>query len=209
MAEIRIDYYGHSCFRVSYGTHSCIFDPYARHSVPGTELPEGLSADVVYCSHDHGDHNARDLIRETSDGNDPFRAVSITVPHDDQNGRLRGMNRITLITAGGCRIAHYGDTGRLLTDDEYQIMKSADVVLIPVGGHFTIDARQAKEIIDRVAPKLTILMHYRKGNRGYDVIADIQEIAPVFPQLKQLNETSVSFDESNVPQGIITLEPLQ
>ena len=65
------------------------------------------------------------------------------------------------------------------------------------------------KIISKAKPKLSILMHFRKGNRGYGVIADINDVKKAFPSLKELDETSVCFDENEVPEEIITLEPVQ
>lgn len=209
MEKIRIEYYGHSCFKVTYGCDSALFDPYETDSVPGINLPAGIEADLVYCSHEHGDHNAKHLIAEKEPGSDPFKAEFITVPHDEAGGTLRGMNRITVLHAGQARIVHMGDIGRIPTDEEYAKLKGADIVMIPVGGHYTIDASQAAAILSVIQPKLSILMHFRKGNRGYGVIADINDVRKSFSCLEELNESVIEFAESEIPERIITLEPLQ
>ena len=207
MSEIRIDFLGHACFKVSCENRSVIFDPYENGSVPGLKLPDHLCADRVYCSHEHADHNARHLIHETDPSHDPFEVSFLTVPHDEADGTLRGMNRITLVKVGACRIIHMGDIGRLPTEEEYEQLSDADVMMIPVGGHYTIDAKQAAEIIARARPRLAILMHFRKGKTGYDVIADIADVRKAFAPLKECEESSVCFDETDVPEGIITLTP--
>ena len=207
MSEIRIDFLGHACFKVSYENRSVLFDPYENGSVPGLKLPEPLGADRVYCSHEHGDHNARHLIHETDPLSDPFEVSFLTGPHDDAGGALRGMNRITIVKPGACKIIHMGDIGRLPTDEEYEQLADADVMMIPAGGHYTIDAKQASEIISRAKPKLAILMHFRKGKTGYDVIASIDDVRKSFASLKECEESSVCFDETDVPEGIITLTP--
>lgn len=209
MAEIRIDSYGHSCFKVTYGKDSALFDPYENNNVPGLKLPADLEASRIYCSHEHGDHNAKHLIRETDPEGDPFHAEFLIVPHDEAGGALRGMNRITILQAGSCKVIHMGDIGRLPLEEEYALMKGADVLMIPVGGHFTIDALQARTIVKEIAPKLTILMHYRKGERGYGVIADIDTVKQTFSNVKESEDTSVCFDEADVPAMIMTLEPAQ
>lgn len=208
MSQIRIDYYGHSCFRVSYEGKSAVFDPYKVGSVPGIDLPEGIEADRVYCSHEHGDHNAKELIQETGNS-DPFEVSFLTVPHDDAGGSLRGMNRITMIKAGQCTVCHMGDIGRMPTEDEYAALKQSDIVMIPVGGHYTIDAVQAKKIIDEIKPALTILMHFRKGKIGYDVIADLDTVLQSFKETEVLPQGSICFDEADIPHKVITLEPIQ
>ena len=209
MAEIRIDFYGHSCFKVAYEDVSAVFDPYENNNVPGLTLPAGITATNVYCSHEHGDHNARHLVNETTAEGDPFKAEFLTVPHDDKGGALRGMNKITILHAGTCKVVHMGDIGRLPLADEYEALKGTDVLMIPTGGHFTIDAKQAKEIVDTIRPKLTILMHFRKGAVGYGVIADFETVKESFPEVKELDESCISFDEADVPEAVIAMKPAQ
>ena len=178
MEKIRIEYYGHSCFKVTYGCDSALFDPYETDSVPGINLPAGIEADLVYCSHEHGDHNAKHLIAEKEPGSDPFKAEFITVPHDEAGGTLRGMNRITVLHAGQARIVHMGDIGRIPTDEEYAKLKGADIVMIPVGGHYTIDASQAAAILSVPAIEfgtmcdklLLIQSQFSEGLNGYFIL---------------------------------------
>lgn len=205
---ITITYYGHSCFKVENENHAVVFDPYEDGSVPGLKLPSDIHADAVYCSHSHADHDASSLIHITSD-HDPFPLHKITVPHDDAGGTKRGFTDITFVTINHVTIAHLGDIGRMPTKEEYDELSKADVIMIPCGGYFTIDAKQAEEIIHHVHAKLNILMHYREDNRGYDVIADIKDIQKDIPELVQLNDSSISFDEANIPQETITLKPIQ
>lgn len=205
---ITITYYGHSCFKAENEKHAVVFDPYEDGSVPGLKLPDHITADAVYCSHGHADHDAADLIEKTSD-HDPFPVDKITVPHDDANGSKRGLTDITFITIDHVTIAHMGDIGRLPTEKEYEKLREADVIMIPCGGYFTIDSGQAEEILKHVHAKLNILMHYRDGNKGYDVLSDIQDIHKDIPELKRLNESSISFDKNHIPEETITLKPVQ
>ncbi len=206
---VKIEYYGHSCFRVSTEEGSVVFDPYEDGSVPGTTLAKGIEADAVYCSHDHHDHNAAGLIRLTG-RKSPFPADFIIVPHDDVNGDKRGLCRMTFLEADGLTIVHFGDLGRLPEPDEYERLKKADVLLIPCAGFFTIDSAQAKEIISQMkTPSLKILMHFREGSRGYDVQETIQEVMDVIPGVERVPETSVTVDPEAVPDKIITLEPIR
>jgi L-ascorbate metabolism protein UlaG (beta-lactamase superfamily) len=208
MGDIEITYYGHSCFKVEQDGKSIVFDPYKNGSVPGIVLLDNIEADAVCCSHDHDDHNAASLIHLTGKP-DPFPMESVTVPHDHHSGTRRGMCRMTLVHAGKVSILHMGDLGRIPTEEEYRLIRKADIVMIPVGGHFTIDAAEAKTILDTVKPHLAILMHYRNGNRGYEVTADITDIRRQFPSLQELSDHTLGFPEDQIPSGLITLEPLQ
>lgn len=208
MSSITVEYYGHSCFRIVYDNDSIVLDPYENGSVPGWQMPDDLKAHRTFCSHEHADHNAAHLVKK-EEGSDAMQVSSFTVPHDDAYGTKRGMTKVTVIQAGSCHIVHMGDYGRLPTLDEYAALRNTDVMLIPAGGYFTIDADQAREIIDHIAPKLTILMHYRNGIYGYTETEDLKEIKKTFPMLECLNETSLTFDETSVPRGIVTLKGIQ
>lgn len=206
MSELTIEYFGHSCFKLICHHKSLVFDPYRDNSVPGLSLPPGITADAVYCSHEHDDHAGREMIEAS--GKDPFPVTFIKVPHDDANGTKRGMNDITKVTIDEVTVTHMGDIGRLPTAHEYEELKDTDILLIPVGGHFTIDAEQAEEIIETIKPSLTILMHYREGERGYGVTADLRDVAKVIAFDKH-EENTISFPLDDIPEGIITLEPIQ
>lgn len=207
MADITIAYYGHSCFKVSYEEKSVVFDPYEDGSVPGLKLPEGIIADAVYCSHDHKDHNAAYLIQ--NNGINPFPLFRVTVPHDDCGGKKRGFSDITFLKVGTATIVHMGDVGREPTKEEYEALERASVILIPVGGYYTIDAAMASKILTKIHAKLNILMHYRRGDAGYEMIADLDTVQGSFPDLKNLDETFITFDENTVPSETITLQSAQ
>jgi L-ascorbate metabolism protein UlaG (beta-lactamase superfamily) len=207
MSEIKIQYYGHSCFQVSYEGHSAVFDPYDTDAVPGLQLPAGIRSDAVYCSHEHTDHNAAYLIQSAE--RDPFPLFRASVPHDDVHGAKRGFTNMTFLKVGDATIVHLGDIGRMPNEEEYEALQKAAVLMIPVGGYYTIDASQASEIIAKVHAPLNILMHYRRGNQGYDVLEDLEQIKKEIPSLKILSETELVFDEATVPQETVALEPLQ
>ncbi|MBR4445771.1 MAG: MBL fold metallo-hydrolase [Solobacterium sp.] len=198
MSDIRITCYGHACFGISCNGRTVILDPYGPGSVPGMELPEGLKADRVYCSHGHGDHNAKECIEQKTPDADPFPVCFLTVPHDDVNGAKRGMNKITVMDLDGVTAAHLGDIGRLPTSEEYALLQKADILMIPAGGFYTIDAYQAKQIADTVQARLTILMHYRRDDMGYDVLMPLEEIAGIFTDLEAVNASEVIYEPERV-----------
>ena len=209
MGKIRITYYGHACFAVSAEGQTAIFDPYETGSVPGLKLPAELEADAVFCSHDHRDHNAKELVR-LSGRKLSGRVSFITVPHDHHNGARRGFSKITLWDIDGVRIAHLGDLGRLPTGEEYEQLKRADILMIPCAGHFTISSSEAEEMIRHLkTPSLKILMHFRDGNRGYEVQEDIEDVRKNIPQLWRLEASSIEMDTGDIPEKTITLLPEQ
>lgn len=202
-----IIYFGHSCFGVAAANlYRIVFDPYENGSVPGLKLAGSIVADQVICSHQHEDHNAAHLITVRNDGpENPWKITSIEVPHDHHDGAHRGKNHITVLQDSHQKIVHFGDLGRLLKDEEKEMLKGADVIMLPCGGHFTINAEEAKEIIDELQPGLTILMHYRRGNAGYDVLQDLEEIEKIIPAVNL--DTDVL--EAGSRKGVITLKARQ
>ena len=133
----------------------------------------------------------------------------IMVPHDDAEGAKRGMCEAIKLHAGSCTIEHLGDLGRLLTDKEQTFLQGCDVLMIPCGGYFTIDAQQARKVIEQIKPKLTILMHFRRGNTGYPVTADVDAVKAVFTEAEDREKSTITFDEDHVPEGVLILKPQQ
>ena len=89
---------------------------------------------------------------------------------------MRGRNTIHILSANGKRIAHFGDLGCKLPADQLAQLKDLDIAMIPVGGHYTIDAAQAADLVCKIAPAHVIPMHYRGDNNafGFDVIGTVQ-----------------------------------
>lgn len=166
-----ITYYGHSCFRVKGKNGTVIFDPYS--SAVGWPLPT-LSADVVVSSHDHFDHNAIDAIKPTTRREKVFSITkageyeiggisvfSVKTFHDDQEGVQRGENLVSTILMDHLRITHLGDLGHLLDASQQEQIGTTDILLIPIGGVFTLNPDQAVKVIHLLEPSVVIPMHYK------------------------------------------------
>jgi L-ascorbate metabolism protein UlaG (beta-lactamase superfamily) len=186
----KLTWYGQACFLLeSAGGTRVVMDP-----IPGAigyTPPADLKADVVTVSHEHGDHNNVALVQgkpkvlrgltEDKKGwvrvNEKAGDVairSVGVYHDEEKGAKRGLNAVFVFEVAGVRIAHLGDLGHLLDDKQVSAIGNVDVVLIPVGGFFTIDARQATRVVDQLRPRLIVVpMHYKT-----DVLT-IKELATV------------------------------
>lgn len=179
MGQVKIEYLGHSCFRLTYGGQRIVLDPYAPGMIPG--LPElKTEAEFVYCSHAHGDHDAVTQVK-LADGDAPkFTVTELLTDHDDAGGSKRGKNIIRIFDFGGIRVAHFGDLGRNLTEDEFRALGGLNCALIPVGGFFTIDADTAAAIAKRLHPTTVIPMHYRTERSGFEVLADIDDAMLAF-----------------------------
>lgn len=199
---MKITWLGHSCFKIESNGDSIIIDPYADGKVDGLK-PLRNRADLVLCSHEHKDHNAREVITLTSKSCS-FSISSLDTYHDDQKGSLRGKNRIHIVNDGTYSVAHLGDLGCSLSEAEISVLKNVDVLLIPVGGHYTIDAIQAKTIVDQVLPKITIPMHYRGEHFGYEVLSTVEDFTSQFDSVT-IKDKNFIFVEENLNSPVIVL----
>ncbi len=171
---MKITWVGHSCFKVEDKGYTVIFDPYGDNTVPGLNgIKE--SADLILCSHEHSDHGARDRVAQINGLKNPYTVTEIPTFHDNKKGTLRGKNIIHLLDNGIFRIAHFGDIGCELTGEQAELLSDLDVAMIPVGGYYTIDAQEAKQMVDRIHPKIVIPMHYRGEHFGFEVIGTVDK----------------------------------
>lgn len=177
--SIQITWLGHACFRVECGGYVVILDPYADNYVPGL-APLREKANQVICSHGHGDHNAVDVIEVEERADSPFQITELHTWHDDQNGALRGNNTIHVLDTGGLRIAHLGDLGCELTAEQKEALAGLDAVMVPIGGYYTIDAKQARVLMAEIQPKVIIPMHYRSERFGFDVLGTLDAFTDSF-----------------------------
>lgn len=188
--QVKITYHGHACFALEANGYRVVIDPYKHGMVDG--LPDlKLEANAVYGSHGHGDHNFFDAVTilET-DNAAPYTVESYETPHDDQGGKLRGMNQVRIFRFDDLRIAHLGDLGDFPEENVLNALKNVDCLLIPVGGFYTIDPVMAKKVADAVEPKVCIPMHYRTDSVGFDVLAHIDDFTK---QYRQVNSCENSF----------------
>lgn len=170
---MKLTWYGHSCFLLESAEGTVVFDPYAPGTVPGLALPE-LYADLVVCSHMHSDHFYPQGVA-LSGRRPSFGIQQMDTFHDGENGALRGDNTVTVIEADGLRTAHFGDLGHLLAPEQIAELGRIDVMLVPVGGFYTIDAKQAWALVQAIGPRVVIPMHYRGADFGFDNIAPVED----------------------------------
>ena len=106
---------------------------------------------------------------------------SIKSFHDNEGGRLRGENIIFKFSMDGIEVCHLGDIGEDCSTELIEALLPVDVLLIPVGGEYTIDAEQAKEFVDRIMPDIVIPMHYREKGKKLD-IDKVDEFTDLFDE---------------------------
>ena len=181
-----IEYLGHSCFcLIAEDGTRVITDPYTK---VGYELPTGLCADIVTVSHGHFDHNCIDAVRADKiidkTGVYSYKNVKIrgvTSWHDSKQGMLRGENIIFTVEMDGLTICHLGDLGEPFSEKMLKKIGKPDILLLPVGGTYTINAQQAKQYAEKISPKVLIPMHYRPQDGALD-IAEPEEFLSLFTE---------------------------
>lgn len=164
---MRIKWLGHSCFLLTTDRGTRIvtdpFDETVGYPVPAVE------ADIVTSSHDHFDHNHVEAVRgdfQLINGTGSFYVSDVPITgiktyHDEVMGKKRGQNVVYVIEADDMRICHLGDLGHLLDDKTVDEIGPVDILLIPVGGTYTIDAETAVKVAAQLHPRLIIPMHYK------------------------------------------------
>ena len=182
-------------------------DPYdANCGYPVTAVP----ADVVLVSHGHGDHAAVDtvpgdprVIREAGvyELASDVTVTAIEAYHDDNGGAQRGKNLLFLIQAENLRIAHLGDLGHLPTKEQVSALAPLDAVMIPVGGHFTIDAEMAKRVAEMLQARIILPMHYNTNATSSWPIKPLSEFTALY------DETPEELDLLRLTAGDMACQP--
>jgi len=164
---MEITYLGHSSFRLKGRSATVVTDPFDPAMV-GLKFPK-VTADFVTVSHQHDDHNKVDLVAEiktTIAGPGEYEVGGISVIgietyHDEDKGAKRGKNTIYIYEMDELRLAHLGDLGHKLSEEILEEIGSLDVLMIPVGGVYTITPEIAAEIVRSIEPSITLPMHYK------------------------------------------------
>ena len=159
-----ITWLGHSCFVLESGGFRVLLDPYK-----GVRGYPDVTAEVnaVCCSRVHSDDAYTAGVTLAAGGRSPFAPREVPTFHDDQNGTLRGKNMVRVFSAEGLSVAHLGDLGHRLTERQVAAIGPCDVLLLPVGGAYTIDAPAAWAVAEQLSPRIIIPMHYRQGEKGF------------------------------------------
>ena len=172
---MKISWLGHSCFKIeSDGGKIIVTDPFDE--AVGYPLPKA-KADVVTVSHDHHDHNhvaaiggnpavVRGPGKKAAAGIEFEGTASY---HDDRGGKRRGKNTIFSFEMDGIRVCHLGDLGHLLSEEDAAALGDVDVLMIPVGGVYTLDAGGAKKVVGQIRPKVVIPMHFMTPALTFEV----------------------------------------
>jgi L-ascorbate metabolism protein UlaG (beta-lactamase superfamily) len=206
---MKIKWFGHSAFAItSQSGQVLITDPYEAGGYNGAVgyLPINIIADIVTISHNHADHN----YIKTIQGNPKIinqkgdyevggiKIKSIRGYHDMKQGKERGNNIIFTYEIDNIKIVHLGDIGHTLSQKEVDELGKTDILLIPVGGYFTIDAQQATDMVENLKPKITIPMHYKTELLNFP-IAKVDEFTKGKKAVKKLSSPEISVSRETLP----------
>lgn len=212
---MQIFWKGQSCFQLITPSVKIIIDPFSEET--GLRLPK-LEADILLTTHSHEDHNNVKAV-----GGMPFliqgpgeyevKGVYIKgIPsfHDGKEGEERGGNTIYIIEVEDLKICHLGDLGQKeLTEEQVEGIGEIDVLMIPVGGVYTISSKEALKVMSQIEPKVTIPMHYalpklKSKLEGVDNFLKILGIKSVAPEEKLIIKKK---DMSGEEAKVVVLQP--
>jgi L-ascorbate metabolism protein UlaG (beta-lactamase superfamily) len=177
---MRLTYYGHSSFLVETGDGTrVILDPYRSGCYDGALRYAAIDepADVVIATHEHDDHGATDtipgnplvLVHPTSETVGTLHVEGVQVAHDEAGGSKRGRNTIVVLDDGDIRLIHLGDLGHLLDEAAVEAIGRVDVLIVPVGGFFTIDETEAAAVVESLDPRIVIPVHYKTDKVDFPI----------------------------------------
>lgn len=196
---MEITYLGHSAFRIKTKTGTVITDPFDP-KITGIKFA-GVDGDIVTLSHDHPDHNASDKVtgvRKVIEGPGEYEVMGVSMIgyktyHDAENGAVRGKNTIYVFEVEGLRLAHLGDLGHMLSDDLISEIGDIDVLMLPVGGEYTIGPKEASQIVSKIEPYFVLPMHYATQGLSADLGSKLLPVEDFVKECGLASETMPKF----------------
>ncbi|MBI4990900.1 MBL fold metallo-hydrolase [Candidatus Gottesmanbacteria bacterium] len=214
---MEITYIGHSSFKLRGKSGTLVSDPFNPASL-GSKFPK-VEADVVTISHGHDDHNYSGGVSGSpliiaGPGEYEVKGIKIIgVPsfHDNENGKERGENTIYRIEIDGISVVHLGDLGHKLDDKSLEILDGVDILLIPVGGVYTISAPIAAEVISQLEPKIVLPMHYNTKLHNQKIFSNLSGVDVFLKEMgkedtKPIPKLSVTKDRLPTELTVVVLE---
>lgn len=205
---MEIKYLGHSSFFIKTDKTRVLMDPFDPKFI-GLKFAK-TEADIVTVSHQHQDHNYLAVI-----GGEPLvidlpgefekngvRVFGFKSYHDKKKGEERGDNIIFKIKSEGIDILHCGDLGFVPDDDFIDQLGTIDILMVPVGGFYTIDSTEAVELVKKIEPSITIPMHYGHDKLSPDLAS---KLAPLNEFLKKMDHENLA----PIPKLVVKKDQLQ
>ena len=215
---MKVKWLGHACFLLtSEGGLRIITDPYTPGVYGLDYAPPSERADIVTVSHDHADHNNVAAVKGSpqvvkGSGIQEVKGIQfsgVATAHDPSGGKERGPNTIFTFTLDGVTVCHLGDLGHSLDDQTVAEIGPVDVLLIPVGGNFTVDAIIASEVCERLKPKVCIPMHFSNRRCPNFPVAGVDDFVARRQVVRLLDTSEVEITKGGLPiiMETIVLKP--
>ncbi len=209
---MKIKWRGHASFIIETDSKTIITDPF--NETYGYPL-NPVTADIITVSHDHGDHNAVATIAGEpriirNSGTVVVEGIIITGIksfHDMHQGRERGPNTIFKIAAEGIDLVHLGDLGEILSAAQVQAIGKVDILLLPVGGRYTIDAGEAAQIVSLLQPRVVIPMHFGTPHLSFK-LAPLEEFTAGYDRIIKKPSLDIKASDLNQEMKIVVLDYL-
>ncbi|MDP1710611.1 MAG: MBL fold metallo-hydrolase [candidate division WWE3 bacterium] len=200
---MKIQYLGHSSFKITSGPITIVTDPFDPAKV-GLPYPK-IQADLVLSSHDHFDHHYLEAIAGepfviNAPGEYEVKGVKVRgfqTFHDDKGGVERGKNTVYLFEAENLSLCHLGDLGHLLDEKVVEEFEDLDVLFVPVGGVYTIGPSEASKIVSKLEPKIIVPMHYRTEGMG----ESFKDLQPVTAFLGEMGLSAEALAKAGLEQA--------
>lgn len=178
---MEIKYLGHASFLIKTKNAKIVTDPYDPSI--GLKFPK-IEAEIVTVSHQHSDHNRHDLVggdKVVFDMPGEYERLGVKISgyqtyHDKNKGKERGLNTIFKISAEDINILHCGDLGEVPKDEFLDELGEVDVLLVPVGGVYTINTDEAIDLIKKIEPSIVIPMHYNHSKLNQEVFGNLASV---------------------------------
>jgi L-ascorbate metabolism protein UlaG (beta-lactamase superfamily) len=204
---MKIKWLGHSAFLITSETGPRIItDPYdtGRNDLKYGDIKE--SADIVTVSHEHSDHantaaiKGKPRVLRSSGKVDGIQFTAVPSFHDDTEGSQRGKNTIFCFEVDGVKLCHAGDLGHILSEKQVKDIGAVDVLMLPVGGFYTIDAAMATRIVEQLHPKVIIPMHF-KNERNTFPIAPVSDFLKFKKDIKKFQTSEIEIQPGSLPSS--------
>ena len=211
---MKVKWLGHACFLLTSESGLRIMtDPYTAGVFGLDYAPPAETADIVTVSHDHADHNNVAAVKGNPQvvrgvGSHEAKGIQfkgIATAHDQSSGKERGANTIFCFALDGINVCHLGDLGHDLSDQAVAAIGDVDVLLIPVGGNFTIDAAAANRLCQKLAPKVVIPMHFKNARCPNFPVAGVEDFTRGRPQAKTIDGSEVELKKEQLPTATETI----
>jgi L-ascorbate metabolism protein UlaG (beta-lactamase superfamily) len=205
---MKIKWNGHASFTITTIDGIVIVtDPYDPGGYGGALAYEPVSdkADIVLVSHEHADHNFVEGLPGTPNvlkgsGQSMGIAVKgIEMYHDESGGSQRGTNMVFVFAVEGVNICFVGDLGHRLSQEQIQAIGPVDLLLVPVGGTFTVDAEGAVDVVKALNPRVVIPMHYKTDKCGLP-IATADGFLAQMTHVKKIDQSEVDLSQKDLPK---------